>query len=364
MIPISKPVIEEEEKNAVIRVLDSGMLAQGKKVEEFEKKFAKFIGTNYAVATSSGTAALHLALLAHGLKGKNEVITTPFSFIASSDACLFVGASPVFTDIELETFNLDPLLVEEKITNETRAILIVHLFGNPCRMDKIIPVVKKYNLILIEDCCQAHGAEFGKKKVGSFGTGCFSFYATKNMTTGEGGMLTTNEESIAEKIRLLRHHGSKIPYHSKILGYNFCMTDIQAAMGIEQLQKLDRFNQQRIKNAQYLTQRLKNIEGIVTPKIYAKTKHVFHQYTIRVAKRFPITRNRLVDILKKNGIEAKVFYPLPIYKQNSYQNLAYQEKLPVVEKVVNEVVSLPIHPLVKKHELDFMVNILRKYSVK
>lgn len=364
MISISKPIIQKEEKRAVIKVLNSGMLAQGEQVEEFEKKFANFTGTRYAVATSSGTTALHLALLAHGLKREDEVITTPFSFIASANACLFVEAIPVFTDIQADTFNLDPFLIERKITNRTKAILIVHLFGNPSQMDKIMPVVKKYNLILIEDCCQAHGAEFRGKKVGSFGTGCFSFYATKNMTTGEGGMITTNKRSIAEKVRLLRNHGLNIPSYSKLPGYNFRMTDIQAAIGVEQLAKLEQFNQQRIKNAQYLTSKLKNMAGVVAPRIYPKTKHVFHQYTIRITKRFLITRNKLVDVLKKEGVETKVFYPLPIYKQESYQNLGYQDRLLVVEKIVKEVISLPIHPLVKKHELDLIAKIIRRCSVK
>lgn len=362
MIQIAKPYITEKERRAVLKVLDSGMLAQGEKVKEFEEKFASFIGTKYAIATSSGTTALHLACLALGLKRGDEVITTPFSFIASANGILYTGAKPVFVDINEKTYNIDPGLIENQITKKTKAVLIVHLYGNPCQMDEIIELAQKYHLILVEDSCQAHGASFDNRRTGSFGTGCFSFYATKNMTTGEGGMVTTNKSEIADKIRLLRSHGSEVEYYSDFLGYNFRMTDIQAAMGIEQLKRLPKFNRKRIKNADYLTGRLKDTNGIITPTIKPRAVHVFHQYTIRVTEKYPLTRNQLMDVLRKKGIFSKIFYPIPIYKQPLYQRLGYKDCLPIVEKIVNQVLSIPIHPLVTKRDLDLIAKVIGSYQ--
>lgn len=250
MIPIAKPNIGEEEKNAVMEVLESGMLAQGLKVKEFEERFAKYIGTKYAVATSNGTTALHIALLSSGIKKGDEVITTPFSFIASATSILFCNAVPVFADIKTKTFNINPNKIEKAITKKTKAIMVVHLYGQSSEMDRIKEIANKKKLSLIEDACQAHGAENNGKRVGSIGDiGCFSFYPTKNMTTGEGGMITTNDHVIAEKVRLLRDHGQKERYEHVIVGYNYRMTNIAAAIGIEQLQKLEQFNKKRRENA-------------------------------------------------------------------------------------------------------------------
>ena len=279
MINIAKPVIGEEEKKAVLDVLDSGILSQGSNIKEFEDSFAKYIGAKYATATSSGTTALQTALLAHDIKKSDEVITTPFSFIATANSIIHSGAKPVFVDIEKDTFNINPDLIEEKITDKTKAMLIVSLFGLTPDMEKICSIAKKHDLILIEDCAQSNGAEFKNKKAGSFGTGCFSFYPTKNMTTGEGGMLTTNDEKIAETSRMIINHGSKVKYHHEILGYNFRMNSISAAIGIEQLKKLDHLNKKRIENANYLIENLKNT-NIILPKIKEGYKHVFHQFAI------------------------------------------------------------------------------------
>lgn len=359
MIPISKPILGKEEEKAVLEVLRSGSLAQGVQVEEFEKKFAKYIGVKYAVATSSGTTALHLALLANEIKKGDEVITSPFTFIASSNAILYCGAKPVFVDIG-EDFNINPDLIENKINKKTKAILVVHLYGYPAQMDKIMKIAEKYNLAVIEDACQAHGASIRGKKVGSFGTGCFSFYPTKNMTCGEGGMITTNNYKIAEKAKLLRNQGMRIRYYSDILGYNFRMTEIAAAIGIEQLKKLEVFNKQRIANARYLNKNIKT-KGIILPRAKRGFRHVYHQYTIRITAECPKSRQEVIKILEKNGISSAIYYPLPIYKQKPYFNLGYKEHLPVTEKCSKEVLSLPIHPSLTQKDLQKIIFTLNSF---
>lgn len=360
MIPVAEPQIGQEEKQAVLKVLESGMLAQGPKVLEFEEKFAKFVGAKYAVATSSGTTALHLSLLAHGIGPGDEVITSPFSFIAPANAILYIGAKPVFVDIEPEYFCIDSDLIKKKITKRTRAIILVDLYGHPCQIKLITSLARNKGLVVIEDACQAHGAEINGQKVGSFTTTCFSFYPTKNMTTGEGGMVTTNSKKIAEEVKLLREHGSKARYYHDILGYSFRMTDIAAAIGIEQLRKLEEFNRQRLKNAQYLSRELKKVGGIITPKVRKGCRHVFHQYTIRVASEFGRSRDEVMGVLKKSKIGFGVYYPLPIHQQKLYRKLGYKDKFPVAEKMSREVLSLPIHPGVTKKDLDFIAGTIAK----
>ena len=356
IIPMAKPVVGEEEAKAVKEVLLSGSLAQGKKVAEFEEAFAAYNGTKYAVAVSSGTAALQLALLAHGIGPGDEVITTPFSFIATANAILFTGARPVFADIDEKSFNLEPAQIEKKITPKTKAILPVHLYGQPCEMDQIMNMAQEYKLIVIEDACQAHGAEYKGRKTGSFGTGCFSFYPTKNITCGEGGMVTTNSKEIAEKIKMLRNHGQKERYFHVILGYNLRMTDLAAVIGLCQLKKLNQFNAQRRQNAYTLTQGLKNIKGLLTPYVFPEIEHVFHQYTIRVTKKFGTSRDVLREKLARQKVATEVYYPLPIHQQPLYCQLAYNDHLPQAEKAAAEVLSLPIHPALGEKEQGEIIN--------
>ncbi|HLC90257.1 MAG TPA: DegT/DnrJ/EryC1/StrS family aminotransferase [Candidatus Nanoarchaeia archaeon] len=347
-IPMAKPLLGAEEKEAVLKVLDSGMLAQGKEVEDFEKAFASYIGTSFAIATSNGTTALHAALLAHGIRAGDEVITTPFTFIATANAIKMVGATPVFVDVEENTFNINPSLVEKAITPRTKAILPVHLFGMPAAMDTIMEIAQKYHLNVIEDACQAHGAELllprgERKKVGSFGTGCFSFYPTKNMTTSEGGMITTDDAGIAEKVkRLISHHSS--PYNKYLhaaLGYNFRMTNISAAIGLAQLKKLPLFNNARKQNAKILTEGLASIPGLILPGSYEG--HVFHQYTIRVTPSFGLSRDKVAEELTALGIGNSIFYPLPLHKQEAFCEHNGQS-FPVAERLAKEVLSIPVHP--------------------
>ena len=280
MILVARPLLDDEEKVAVHRVLASGQLAQGENVAAFEQRFAEVCHVREAIAVSSGTAALHLALLAHGIGPGDEVITTAFSFVATANVILLAGATPVFVDIEPDTYALDLALVEAAITPRTKAIMPVHLYGHPANMKRLMALAEAHNLVIIEDACQAHAASIDGKPVGSFGTGCFSFYATKNITTGEGGMVTTNDPEIAERVRLLRSHGQEERYYHVALGYNLRMTEIQAALGLAQVEKLERFTEQRIANAAFLTERLRG--SVQTPMIRPGYRHVYHQYTIRV----------------------------------------------------------------------------------
>lgn len=356
-INIAQPQIGLEEIRAVTAVLRSGMLAQGPKVAEFEAKFAKFIGTKYAIATSSGTTALHVALLAHGIGPGDEIITSPFTFIATANSILYTGARPVFVDIDEKTYNIDPEKIEKAITKKTKAIMPVHLYGQAADMTKIMAIARKHKLAMIEDACQAHGAEWRGKKVGSFGTGTFSLYPTKNMTTGEGGMITTDSKTIYEKACLIRAHGSKVRYYHDILGFNFRMTDIAGAIGIEQLKKLPQFNKLRQKNAAFLNKNLTKIPGIIVPLPQKSAVHVYHQYTIRITEAFGLSRDEVLNKLTEAGIGTAVFYPLPINEQKVYQNLGYKPNTPVAQKVTREVLSLPVHPGLKPKDLEYMVKV-------
>jgi dTDP-4-amino-4,6-dideoxygalactose transaminase len=347
MIPIARPDMTDDEINAVAEVLKSGMLVQGKKVKELEEKFASFIGTKYSIATSSGTTALHIALLSHGIKPGDEIITSSFTFIASANSILFCGAKPVFVDIDSDTFNIDISKIEEKITPKTKAIMPVHLFGQSCDMNAIKAIAEKHNLLIIEDACQSHGADFNGKKVGSFGTGCFSFYPTKNMTTGEGGIITTNDTSIYEKAKLLRDHGMPERYKHSMLGYNFRMTDINAAIGIKQLAKLDEYNEKRISNAKFLNSNI-NVPGIITPKILQK--HVFNQYTLKITSECKFSREELMQKLTESGIGNVIYYPSPVYDQEPYTG--YAKDCPIADKICKQVLSIPVHPRVSSEDLE------------
>lgn len=350
MIPIAKPAIGEEEISAVKIVLESGRLTMGPNVDAFEKEFASYIGTEYAVALNSGTSALLCALLAGKVKG--EVITTPFSFISSASVIVFAQCNPVFADIK-EDCTIDEEKITEQITSKTAALLPVHLYGNPCAMKALTDLAEDYSLLLVEDACQAHGAEYKGKKVGRFGIGCFSFYPTKNMTTAEGGMVVTSDSEIAHRLRLLRNVGQKSMYEYKSLGYNMRMTEMSAAIGRVQLKKLDKFNEMRIKNAEYLSQHLKNIKGIEVPEVDPEKKHVFHQYTIKVREPFPLMRDKLQQHLIKKGIGCRVYYPTPLHHLPFFAYFGHDD-LKKSEEAAAQVLSLPVHPGVTQKELDFI----------
>lgn len=348
MIPVSKPYIGEAEKQAVMEVLDSGMLAQGPRTAKFEERFAQLCGVKHAIATSSGTTALHLALLAHGIGPGDEVITTSFTFIASVNSILFTGATPVFADIDAETFNLDPVLVERAITPRTKAILPVHLYGYVCDMDALQTIADKHGLKIVEDACQAVGASFKDKMAGSFGTGCFSLYATKNVMSGEGGMITTNDDAIAQQSRMLRNHGMQRRYYHDMLGFNFRMTDLCAAIGLVQLNRFDDFTAKRRANAAYLNSK---IESVITPKVKDGYGHVWHQYTIRTKS----DRDSAVKKLTDAGVGSGVFYPVPAHQQGYIVEKLGQVHLPVTEQLAKEVISLPVHPQLSQADLETIV---------
>ena len=310
-VPIAKPIIGEEEIENVVEVLKSGMIAQGPKVEEFEKKFAEWVDADYGIAVNSGTAALHVALLSCGIGKGDEVITTPFTFIASGNSIVYTGAKPVFADIDLKTYTMNPNAIEDLITENTKAILPVQLYGQSADMDRINEIAEAYGLVVIEDAAQAHGATCKGKKVGSMGDiACFSFYPTKNMTTSEGGIITTDDPDLVETARMFRAHGARVRYHHDAIGYNFRMTDISAAIGLAQLNKIDEFNDKRIENAAYLNEGLQDVEGVVTPYCAEGSKHVYHQYTIRVEKG---NRNDWVELINESGVGTGIHYTISQY---------------------------------------------------
>ncbi|MBI5839269.1 MAG: DegT/DnrJ/EryC1/StrS family aminotransferase [Chloroflexi bacterium] len=354
-IPISKPDITDSEKAAVMEVLESGFLAQGPRTALFEEQFAQLCGVRHAIAVSNGTCALVAALLANDIGPGDEVITTPFTFMATANAILFTGAKPVFVDIDGETFNVDPQLIEAAITPRTKAILPVHLYGQMCEMEEIRAVADRHGLKLIEDACQSVGASYKGKMAGSFGTGTFSFYATKNLMTGEGGMVTTNDDVIAEKCRMIRSHGMKQRYYHEMVGYNFRMMDLQAAIGLAQLERLETMTARRRFNAGFLN---RHIEAVSIPKVREGCGHVWHQYTVRVnggRKRDDVVRH-----MNEAGIDVGVYYPVPVHKQKSIQAVIGDVTMPVAEKMAGEVLSLPVHPLLSEEELAMIVAEINK----
>ncbi len=360
---VAKVKISQKEKEAILKVLDSGMIAQGPKVVEFEEKFAAFCGVRNGVAVSSGTAALHCALYAINLKPGDEVITVPFTFVATANCILMSGGKIVFTDIDEETFNISPEQIKNKITKKTKAIIAVDLYGQTYDYDAVKKIAKENGLFLIEDASQAVGAEDKGRKAGTLGDiGCFSFYATKNLMTGEGGMVVTNKKEYADRVRMFRHHGQTEDkrYEYLDLGYNYRMTDFVAALGIEQLKKIKKLNILRRKNAQYFMQNLKGIKGLILPKVKKGKRHVFHQFTIRVTPDFKMTRDEFASYLKEKGIFCGIYYPKPLHLHAHFQRLGYKKgDFPVSERMSDEVLSLPVHPYLTQSELKYIVKVIK-----
>lgn len=360
MIQIAAPEIGPEEIQAVNDVLLSGMIAQGPVVSAFEEAFALYTGTKYALAVNSGTAALHAALYAAGVGPGDEVITTPFSFIATINPILMLGARPVLVDIDPNTFNIEASAIAAKVTSKTKAIIPVHLYGQPSDMDDITMIAREHGLKIIEDACQAVGAMYGNKKAGNLGDlGCFSLYATKNIMSGEGGVVTTNNKEYADAIRKFRQHGMVAPYEYDDLGYNYRMTDLHAAIALEQVKKADRFNDARKQTAQYFLENLKDSKGLIIPKTGDSRTHVYHQFTVRVTSEAALNRDAVLQRLREDGIGAAVYYPKPLHAYPHIQKLGYKlGDFPIAEQVASEVLSLPVHPKVSREDARHIVSSL------
>ncbi len=359
MIPHVKPLLGKEEEERVLEVLRSGMLAAGSYVQEFEEQFKSYHGCRYAIATSSGTTALHASLAALGIGAGDKVITTPFSFIATANAILFTGATPIFVDIDPVSYNLSPAQLRSALQDnpEVKAILVVHLFGLPADMDEILELAAKYQVPVLEDCAQAHGATYRGRKVGTFGkAAAFSFYPTKNITSGEGGMVLTDDPSVEEKVRLLVNHGQRQRYHHDLVGYNFRMTNIHAAIGLEQLKKLDLYNQRRIDNAKFYNNHLVNSQ-VQKPACLPDKEHVYHQYTLKVKE-----RDVFAAYLAKNNIGYGIHYPLIIPAQPAYSNIpGCLGTWPVAADLANTCISIPVHPALSQNDVTTIVEVINTF---
>lgn len=365
MINISHIFVSKKIETAVKKVISSGSLVQGGKVGILEERLAKINEAKYSVVVNSGTAALHTALASVGLKQGDEVVTTPFSFIATVNAILMCGAKPVFVDIAEDTFNINPDLIEVKLSARTKAILTVDLYGQSCNYEKIRRIAKKYNLKIISDSCQAIGAGYKNSPIPKWvDVACFSFYATKNICMGEGGALVTDNKKIYEFAKRFRQHGQDMekPYTYHHIGYNYRSTDILAVIGLSQINFLRKWTIQRYKNAQKLISKLKNISGITVPNLPKKSEHVFHQFTIRVTKDFPLTRDELHSYLLKMGVRTGIYYPSILAGQPHIRKITpYKKRMyPSAEKLAGQVLSLPVHPHLKGRDIDKITFLIRK----
>jgi len=334
-----------------MRVLDSGMIAQGPEVAAFETEFSTLVSEHHCIAVNSGTSALHLALLASGVECGDEVIIPSFTFAATANAVSLCGATPVFVDIDLDTFTIDPNAINAALTAKTSAVMPVHLYGHPAKMDAISEICNKKGLLLLEDAAQAHLATFQSKPVGTFGTSAFSFYPTKNMTSGEGGMIVTSDSDIARKSRLLRNQGMEKRYENEIVGFNNRMTDIHAAIGRVQLTSLAERTEKRKENANFFN---KNLTTVSTPFIHPEAEHVFHQYTVRTPD-----RDSLIDLLTKEEIGHGIYYPIPVHELPSF---AKEFDLPNTRIAAEEVLSLPVHPFLTEEEKSRIVEVINTWN--
>lgn len=350
--------IKSEIDDAIQKTLENTSFVLGPEVQKLEEEFAKFCNTKYAVAVNSGTAALHLALLSLGIKKGDEVILPPNTFIATAEAVSHCGATPVFCDIKEETYNIDEDLIESKITEKTKAIIPVHLYGNPCNMDKINEIAKKNNLYVVEDSCQAHGAIYKDNCVGSLSDiSAFSFYPGKNLGAyGEGGIIVTNNYELAEKCRLYRAHGENPKNTHNVIGYNYRLEGLQGAILRVKLKHLEQWNESRRKKAEFYNNILKDL--VVTPKILSQNKSVFHLYVVRHKN-----RNKLREFLQMKEIATGIHYEKPIHLQKAYSFLGYKEgDFPVAEKAIKEILSLPIYPEITKPQMQYVCDSIKEFQ--
>jgi dTDP-4-amino-4,6-dideoxygalactose transaminase len=344
MIPIARPQLGPEEETAVLEVMRSGALAQGPRVRAFEEAWAATTGARFAVATSNGTTALYLALVAHGIGPGDEVITSALTFIATANAIAQTGARPVLADVD-DSLNLDPAAVAALIGPRTKAIVPVHLHGNPCDIAAFMALAQEHGLALIQDACQAVGATIAGAPLGTFGTAVYSLYATKNITTGEGGMVIANDPAIAQTCASLRHQAySTKPYVHETIGYNYRMTDMQAAIGLVQLSRLGQITERRRSNAAYYDQHITS-PLFRRPRVSPDSCHVYHQYTLLAPATGPVTRDDVRQRLEESGIGTGVYYPVPVHLQPAYSNHG-NPPCPRAEAASAEMISIPVHPAV------------------
>ncbi|HBA34567.1 MAG TPA: erythromycin biosynthesis sensory transduction protein eryC1 [Gammaproteobacteria bacterium] len=345
-----KPEIDQ----AINEVLSSGQFILGHNVEAFEKEVADYLGCQFAISCNSGTDALHLALRGLGISEGDEVITSTFTFIATAEAIAYVGAKPVFVDIEPDTFNLDPAAVESAITPATRAIIPVHLYGRPANMPTLQAISKKHQVLLIEDCAQSFGASISGQKTGTIGNaGCFSFFPSKNLGCyGDGGLITTNDQTLAEEIYTLRNHGSKKRYEHAMVGYNSRLDELQAAILRCKLKEIDRFNEARWQVAAAYNAALSSLKDVSTPALLTPHAHVFHQYTLRSQ-----SRDQLAETLRQHQVATAIYYPIPLHRQQAFSN-TQELQLPVAEQIATECLSLPIYPELPHQDIDFITHLI------
>ena len=359
MIPINLPAIGEEEIQAVVEVMRSGPLTNalgaGPKVTQFEKNFAEFVGVKHALAVNTGTAALHSAMVAAGVKHGDEVILPSFTFVATAEAVVMAGGKPVFTDIDPETYTISPEEIKKNVTKKTKAIVPVDLYGFSADFKPIREIAEEYDLMVVEDAAQAHGATYEGRPAGVFAdAACWSLYASKNITTGEGGVVTTDSDEVDETLRLVRTHGEKAKYASLMLGYNYRMSEIQAAIGVVQLGKLTSFVAKRRANAQKLTKILAKTKRLQLPKETEDRRHSWYLYTVRLKDGGEIERDKILGGLKKKGIGAAAYYVHPVHTMSYYRESFGDRKLSETEKAAKQVFSLPVHPSVTEEQVKYI----------
>jgi perosamine synthetase len=362
-IPIMQVHLEEDEIEAIERVLRSGNLREGRICREFEERFAASVGSRYAVTVSSGTAALHVVYAAL-LQPGDEVLVPAFTFIATASMVAMVGARPIFCDVKADTFTIDVEDARRRITHRTRAIAPVHLFGNPCDVESVQAFAKERGLNVVWDAAQAHGARYNGRDIGALDDAvCYSFYPSKNMTTAEGGMITTNDKELYEKCRLLRSHGQAGKYYHTLLGFNYRMTDVMAALGLKQLEKLEGWVQRRTSNARYLSENLTDLPGVQPPVEQPRGESSFNLYSLLLdLEQFSCGRDEYVRLLNEANVGATVNYPRPLHQQPVFSDIAAAVQLPVSEDLSRRILSLPVHPGLNQKDLEFMVNAVRKVT--
>ncbi|HET9681414.1 MAG TPA: DegT/DnrJ/EryC1/StrS family aminotransferase [Candidatus Limnocylindrales bacterium] len=354
MIPIARPDLGQEEIDAVSEVIRSGIVAQGPRVKELEGAWAEFCGVRHAIATSNGTLALMAILDQLGIGNGDEVITVAHTFAATANAILSTGAVPIFVDIEPDTYLIDAKRIEAAITPRTRAIMPVHLFGLVADMDMIGAIADRHGLVVIEDACQAHGATFRGRKAGSFGHGAFSLYATKNMTTGEGGFITTNDDALADRLRLYRNQGMRTRYAFEMLGYNYRMTDINAAMGLVQLRKLEANTARRQAIAAGYDAAFTDLP-VQTPVVPEGRTHVYHQYTLEVGP----ARDAIIAAIKEGGVGADIYYPVPVHRQAYIQERGLHADLPITDRAAGQTIALPMYVGLTAEDQQTVIDVVR-----